>query len=129
MSSEERIRFILDETGLKAATFAGYIGVPRFKIADIKCGKTKTISPELCKAICRKFPQFSPTWILTGEGDAIINQKVSSGQIINNPSGGNNSQTQSTGVSEETFLKLLEELAAQRRQTQDLIDIIKDKLK
>lgn len=127
MSSEERIKLILEETGMKAATFAAYIGVPRFKVADVKCGKTKTISAELTKAICRKFPQFSPVWIMTGEG-AVFVQNQTTQQVEINGSGNAAGTGNTAGMTEDVVRMLLEEIAAQRRQTQDLIDIIKAKI-
>lgn len=125
MNSEERMKLILEDTGMKAATLAAFIGVPRFKVADVKCGKTKSISAELTKAICRKFPHFNPTWVLTGEG--AIYATTQQVEISGNGNAAGNGNT--AGMSEDIVRRLLDELAAQRMQTQNLIDILKTKLK
>lgn len=138
MNSVEVINIILEETGYKAATFAAYIGVPRHLIADVKCGKTKSISVKLQKAICGKFPQFNPTWVLTGEGPIHIeNFQTNNFEIqkignVDNSVVGNNS---SNGVNGDLVSKLLDELAAQReelsaqrKQNDELIALLKSQI-
>lgn len=77
MTGEEIINKILEELNMKAPTFAEQIGVLYQRIFDVQRGKTKKISSQLANSIIKAYPQFSLTWLLTGEGNMI-----NSGMII-----------------------------------------------
>lgn len=71
MTAVEQIDKILYELDVKAPTFAKNIGVIYQRIRDIQDGKTKKISGDVADKIVKKYPQFSISWLLTGQGEML----------------------------------------------------------
>lgn len=67
---------------------------------------------------------FNPSWLLTGEGEMLRSDTT----FIQGYGNAVNGSTINEGASEGIIGKLLEELAAQRMQNQELIEIIKKQL-
>lgn len=82
MSGSEIIESILNELGLKAPTFASNIEVKYQRIFDIQNGKTKKVSGELAKKIVGRYPQFSLSWILTGEGSMLKSTPKNEAELL-----------------------------------------------
>lgn len=66
---------ILNELGLKPASFARLIGVHPTQIYDLISGKTKSISNAMADKILNKYPQFNRLYLLTGEGDILVSHE------------------------------------------------------
>lgn len=63
---------ILSETGQNTREFSDTIGYSLTKLYDIQRGKTKRLSDELINLVLEKYPNFNKVWLLTGEGDMLI---------------------------------------------------------
>lgn len=75
-SAPERIKKIASHLGITEGKLAKELGYSREQVIyDITKGKTKNISSGLAKKIKSSFPQFNIIWILTGEGDMLIDNK------------------------------------------------------
>lgn len=93
MCPSEVIEKLLNETGIKAATFAKNIGVTPTQIYDLQSGKIKKISEPIADKIMKAYPEFSKVWLLTGEGEMLSDKsKPASVPIIREsvPNGGSN---------------------------------------
>lgn len=109
------IEIIADNERLTLAGLAKVIGATSQNMYDISKGKSKSVSLKIADKILAAFPQYSRTWILTGEGEmlkspppdpqaAIVNNQVGNGnRFENNP----------------TVERFLDELAAQRELTRE----------
>lgn len=67
MVGSEVIFAILANEDLKPGTFAKMIGVTTTQIYDLQSGKVKRISEKVAEKILDVFPQYSKTWLITGE--------------------------------------------------------------
>lgn len=123
------IREILADTGLSGASLANFLGINNGIIEDLMRGRTKRLSNNVINAISGKFPQYSKLWLLSGEGDKF----VSSGQTVSNVvsphhnASGDNISVHDGNANTEIINRLLDEIKAYRKLTQDLVDIIKKK--
>lgn len=93
MCPSEVIEKLLNEIGIKAATFAKNIGVTPTQIYDLQSGKIKKISEPIADKIMKVYPEFSKVWLLTGEGEMLSDKsKPASVSIIREsvPNGGSN---------------------------------------
>lgn len=72
MQGSDIIKLILNDLGVKAPTFAKSIGLQYQRILDIQNNKTKKISTTVADCIVEKYPQYSRTWLLTGEGEMYV---------------------------------------------------------
>lgn len=70
------INAILEKEELKAATFAKSIGITPTQVYDLLSGKTKKISIDLSNKILDVYPQYSKSWLLTGEGSMLIEDSI-----------------------------------------------------
>jgi transcriptional regulator with XRE-family HTH domain len=68
MSLNERIREILEKSGLTSSEFADEIDVQRSSISHITSGRNKP-SLEFVTKIKSKFPAISWDWLINGEGE------------------------------------------------------------
>lgn len=93
MCPSEVIEKLLNETGIKAATFAKNIGVTPTQIYDLQSGKIKKISEPIADKIMKAYPEFSKVWLLTGEGEMLSDKPNPVGVSIireSVPNGGSN---------------------------------------
>lgn len=74
-NAKEIIEKVLETVRVKAPTFASNIGVPYQRIYDIQRGKTQRISTELGNKIVRAYPQFCLSYLLTGEGNMLKEER------------------------------------------------------
>lgn len=73
MNPSERINKIMEYKGLDAPKLARCLGLPtKQRIYDIVTGKTKTLSADMISKIHLAYPEISESWLLTGEGDMLI---------------------------------------------------------
>lgn len=70
------INAILEKEELKAATFAKSIGITPTQVYDLLSGKTKKVSIDLSNKILDVYPQYSKSWLLTGEGSMLIEDSI-----------------------------------------------------
>lgn len=69
MGTQETIGFILKELEVdNISKFARDIGVNRQRIVDLKSGKMAKMPYDVAEAIIEKYPQYSRSWLLSGEG-------------------------------------------------------------
>ena len=65
----ERINEVLKAHGLNVKTLSERLHYARPQgLYDVATGRTKSISKDLANRIVTAFPEFSRTWLLTGEG-------------------------------------------------------------
>lgn len=62
------LRCILTDLGLEVKQLADELDYPASKLYDIQRGRTKQLKNELVGRILAHYPQYSRTWLLTGEG-------------------------------------------------------------
>ena len=85
----EQIKKMMDEYGYKPSSFADKVQVSRSTISQIlgKNGRQNDPSKSTIDKILKAFPDISPSWFLTGEGEMhirvlpFINPVSSSGQL------------------------------------------------
>ena len=73
-TTAEIINSILENEGIKAATFAKNIGVVPTQIYDLQKGKIKKISDDIADKIISVYPKYNRIWLLTGGGEMFANQ-------------------------------------------------------
>ena len=84
MDASEIIHKILIYTELNAKKFSDKIGLERPQaIYDIQKGKTKSISQSMADKISSAFPVLNKSWLLTGEGEMIKEDKLENRPNIN----------------------------------------------
>lgn len=76
MVGSEVIFAILANEDLKPGTFAKMIGVTTTQIYDLQSGKVKRISEKVAEKILDVFPQYSKTWLITGEGSMLSEDSI-----------------------------------------------------
>lgn len=76
MVGSEVIFAILANEDLKPGTFAKMIGVTTTQIYDLQSGKVKRISEKVAEKILDIFPQYSKTWLITGEGSMLTEDTI-----------------------------------------------------
>lgn len=104
----ERINKILDIKGLNVKQLAEKMGLERPQaLYDIQKGKTKSITDNIANKILSVFPDVSRMWILTGEGDVLIQD---------------DSKKYAEGHQSDQVTKLIDELSAQRRMTEKALE-------
>lgn len=81
MTTKEIINSILEHEETSASSFAKKIGVHPTQIYDLQSGKTKKISASMANKIISFYPNYILSWLLTGEGNMLINEEPASTQI------------------------------------------------
>ena len=77
LSAKEIIDKILDSKDLSAKVFSEKIGLDRPQaIYDIQKNKTKSVTAKMVDKIISVFPEISRTWLLTGEGEMLVNNCI-----------------------------------------------------
>lgn len=116
MDASERIQKLLDLLEVNAVAFASALGKdrPQF-IYDIIKGKTRNITPGLARQITSVYPQVNSVWLLTGEGDMLVNEVSGS----NNTSIAGNSNNVN---SSSTIEKAIDEISEMRKLLQTSVD-------
>ena len=105
------IEIIAHNERLSLAKLASMLGKIPQNMYDIKRGKTKGVSKELADKILEVFPQYSRTWLLTGEGEMLKDPPpIDEQTAIVNYQAGNGNHFESN----PTVNRFLDELAAQR---------------
>jgi hypothetical protein len=109
------VEIIADNERLTLSKLASLIGCKPQNMYDIKSGKAKSVSVSIADRILSVFPQYSRTWILTGEGDMLKEPppKNDATAIVNNQVGNGNHFS-----SDMTVNQFMVELAAQRKLTE-----------
>ena len=116
MKASERLQYIVDNEGLNAKIFSERIGFERPQsIYDVLKNKTKNITENLANRITNVYPKYSKAWLMTGEGDVLKSDS-------NNNQMTNEAETNSDKIT--TIDKALEEIAAQRRLTEQALQHI-----
>lgn len=63
---------VLAHIGIKSPTLANNVGVEYKRVQNVETGKTKKVSGDLASKIVARYPEFSLDWLLTGEGDMLV---------------------------------------------------------
>ncbi len=86
MKASEIIQQIIDNEGFNAKVFSEKLGFERPQVIyDVLKNKTKAISDNLANKIISVFPQYSKSWLLTGEGEMLKKPTI----VQNNVNGDN----------------------------------------
>jgi len=75
MEFNDRITKVIEFSELSPAEFAEEIGVQRSSISHIISGRNKP-SLDFITKIKTTFPQFEWNWLITGEGEMLITEKI-----------------------------------------------------
>lgn len=75
MEIKDRIIQIIEELGVKTASFEKAIGVANSYLRNVK-----SVSAETCKSIVEVYPQISLEWLITGNGD-MLRHKASTERV------------------------------------------------
>jgi len=75
MEFNDRITKVIEHSELTPAEFAEEIGVQRSSISHIISGRNKP-SLDFISKIKTAFPKFEWSWLITGEGEMLISDKV-----------------------------------------------------
>lgn len=127
MEIKDRIKQIIEELGVKTASFEKTIGVANSYLRNVK-----NVSAETCKSIIEVYPQISLEWLITGNGemfsDKINAEKVKieltaksgngrASSIIGNPSVGGNASEHDELIRLREENKYLKSMLAERDAT------------
>lgn len=74
MKAKERLLLIQEYAGMSGRALALHIGVNDYDFKAIRSEKVKGISDKIADALVEKFPHLNKLWILTGEGEMLLNQ-------------------------------------------------------
>lgn len=90
MDSSDRLRTLLNHTGLSQSEFAEKLGISKGQISNILSGE-RGITNLMALALKAEF-SVNPNWLLTGEGEMFLNHEKGVNVIIgdNNIHGSNN---------------------------------------
>jgi hypothetical protein len=72
MTVKERINEFIKYKGIKARAFCSSIDVSFSYVNSIR----KSIQPEKLKKITEVYPELNPIWLMTGEGEMIMNGNI-----------------------------------------------------
>ncbi len=122
MEAKVMLEELLEYRKMNVPTFAQYIGVSAQTLYDILRGKTLKISARLKARILVEMPEVRREWLFNGEGEMLKPSTKVVQSVEQNNIHGNNNNTATSGVD----YALLEEIAAHRRQVDELIAIIRD---
>lgn len=76
MTTVEIIETLLAYTHETASGLAKQIGITPTQIYDLRSGKIKRISPAIADKIIDKYPLISKSWLLSGEGNTLNDNKT-----------------------------------------------------
>jgi DNA-binding Xre family transcriptional regulator len=113
MSKKSTIEIIAENERLDLKELALKVGCNPQNMYDIKSGKAKSVSKRIAEKIIIVFPQYSKSWVMTGEGE-MYNDSSGTAAIFNNQVGNGNQFT-----STATVERFLDELSAQRELTKE----------
>lgn len=122
MAVKERLIYFLESQKISKSEFGRTIGVSSAYVTSMR----ESISPEKIKSIALNYPNLNIQWLLTGEGDMLIN--ASTIQADDNTATATNGSTAVAGngnsVTSSADLSIaLEEIAAQRRLTESALTL------
>jgi hypothetical protein len=111
ISDIDRLICLIKELGISDAEFARNLGIAPQNIQIFKKGE-RPVSPKIWIRAIKKFPQFNPRWVATGEGEIYLEKKTS-GNIItgskNLTAGGDISNAKNKSADTGEYQKLLQE--------------------
>lgn len=114
-TAKDRIEYLVQKSGGTVKAYALLVGLQPQNLYDIINGKTKGISDNVTDKIISKYPEINRVWLITGEGDAEVDQSgtgnISQYRVTNSPV--------NPTATVEAFLS---ELGAQRRVTEKALD-------
>ena len=113
MSKKSTIEIIAENERLDLKELALKVGCNPQNMYDIKSGKAKSVSKRIAEKIIIVFPQYSKSWVMTGEGE-MYKDPSGTASIFNNQVGNGNQFT-----STATVERFLDELSAQRELTKE----------
>ncbi len=86
MGSVEILDFILQTVKMNEYQVAQKLGIAVQTLYNIRAGKTKRISDKLANNIVSHFPFFNKSWLISGDGEAIVsapaNQTIIEGRGV-----------------------------------------------
>lgn len=119
----EKVKFFLNFKSFSA--FSRAIGLNSAQIfTDIRA-KKQSITKNLAQKICDYDSSISYQWLLTGEGNMIIENGSSAPSINTISQTGNN--VQNNGINEESVSKMLDTIHSQQQTIQSLVEMLKAK--
>ena len=112
MSKKSTIEIIAENERLDLKELALKVECNPQNMYDIKSGKAKSVSKRIAEKIIIVFPQYSKSWVMTGEGE-MYKDPSGTASIFNNQVGNGNHFN-----SDMTLNQFMVELAAQRKLTE-----------
>lgn len=124
MEIKDRIKQVIEELGVKTASFEKAIGVANSYLRNVK-----SVSAETCKSIVKVYPQVSLEWLITGYGEMLRdkpnNEKIKvdltaeadnggASSIIGNPSVGGNASEHDELIRLREEVKYLKSILADK---------------
>lgn len=73
LTTKERLQYFVKEQGYGRNKFEEYVGIASGYLSS----KSNTVTSDTIERIIKKFPDLSLKWLLSGEGDMIINNSYS----------------------------------------------------
>ena len=110
MDVKQRLKQYLDAQGMSQLAFCNAIGVSSAYISNMR----KSISPDKIHSIANSFPNLNITWLLTGQGSMLNDEKLPTPDVsAQNSIVGDQNHHNNVGTSDDGFLKgIISELRA-----------------
>lgn len=85
LTDSEKIKCILSQFNLKKSEFSTKSGISTQQVFDLIRGQISNLSRENMEKILKTYPEISPYWLITGEGQMIVgDNNISINQGDNN---------------------------------------------
>ena len=118
MTPAERLNEVLRVTRTNVKSLSERLGYARPQgLYDIVAGRTKSLSADLCRKIITAFPEFNHVWLLTGEGEMLVQDKHEK----ENPT---NDNCVLSGEAMKIFLNMSNTISRQEENISKLTDIV-----
>lgn len=82
MDTKEIISTVLNREKVSASAFAKSIGITPTQIYDLQSGKIKNISANVGNKIVAKYPNYNLAWLISGNGDMLINESSDGNAVM-----------------------------------------------
>lgn len=117
----EKVKFFLEFRSY--SEFSRAIGLKNAQIfTDIRLKKS-SITKNLARKICDYAPSISFEWLLSGEGDMVIDNHPSAPSINTISQKGDN--VQNNGMNDENISKMIDTIHSQQQTIQSLVEMLK----
>lgn len=118
MTPAERLNEVLRVTRTNVKSLSERLGYARPQgLYDIVAGRTKSLSADLCRKIITAFPEFNHVWLLTGEGEMLVQDKHQKENLTND-------NCVLSGDAMKIFLNMSNTISRQEENISKLTDMV-----